>query len=76
MCRRNRQIDGEVADERRLRAGLLLNGHTMASWAAERGVSAEWVYQCVSGRRRGPAAQKLMQELAAAASISIVITGE
>ena len=63
-------------NERRLRAALLLNGYTLASWAIERGVAPEWVYQCVSGRRRGPAAQKLMQELIAAANTSIIITGE
>ena len=61
---------------KRLRAGLLLRGYTLASWAKERGVSSEWVYQCVSGRRRGPAAQKLMQELAAAADALTIITGE
>lgn len=63
-------------NERRLQAALLLNGYTLTSWATERGVTPEWVYQCVSGRRRGPAAQKLIQELTAAANISIIITGE
>lgn len=75
---RQASIDGR-SHERRLRAGLLLKGYTLASWAATRGVSAEWVYQCVSGRRRGPAAQKLRQELTKAANISIadnMMTGE
>lgn len=55
---------------RAIRAGLLLRGHTLSSWCAERRVSPAWVRQALCGKRTGPAARAIMRDLMRDAGLS------
>ena len=58
------------ADLHRLvRAGLLLRGVTLSQWCKEEGESRQYVYQCLTGRRGGQGAMKVLNRLAALAHL-------
>lgn len=50
-------------DARRLRAALILKGETISSWAKSRGVSEAWIRQCLTGKRKGPSANRILMDL-------------
>lgn len=57
-------------DERRVRAGLLLTGHTIASFARRNRVSRQLVWRLISGERpglsgRSAAIRRKLEEVAA-----------
>jgi hypothetical protein len=55
---------------RRVRAALLLQGVTLKDWCAANGVSRQYAYQCMTGRRRGPTARRLVIQLTEAGQLA------
>lgn len=67
--RSNLPLDPGDALWRRIRAGLLLEGVTLAEWCKTHGVSRQFAYQCATGRRKGRTALQLLSRLAEAAEL-------
>jgi hypothetical protein len=54
---------------RNVRAKLLVSDQTFSGWCARNGASREFAYQALTGRRRGPAASRLVRRLVDAVSL-------
>lgn len=54
----------------KVRAGFTLQGTTLAQWCAEHRVSRTYAIQCLTGKRRGPAALALRYRLLTAALVA------
>jgi hypothetical protein len=49
-----------------IRVNLLVRGVTFESLCASNGVSRQFAYQCLTGKRKGPAAHAVVQRLSEA----------
>lgn len=53
----------------RVRAALLLTGTTLNGWCTKNGIARQYAEAALQGRRNGPKARALRQQLMAAAGI-------
>lgn len=51
---------------RTVKARFILSGTTLGKWCRENGVTFAWAYQCLTGRRTGPAANAMIAKVIAA----------
>ena len=60
--------DAKISLYRSVMAGFVLQGTTLNHWCSRNDVSRSWAFQCLTGRRTGPAADALVARLVAAAT--------
>ena len=55
--------------QRRVRAAFILRGTTLAEWCAGNRVSRQFVYQALVGKRHGPTAKALRDQILSAVNL-------
>lgn len=59
----------DISLYRSVMAGFVLQGTTLNQWCCLNGINRSWAFQCLTGRRAGPAADALIARLRTAAGL-------
>lgn len=46
---------------RRIKAGFVMQGGSLTEWCRANGIDRSWAFQCLNGKRKGPAASALIR---------------